>query len=94
MKVGDRVKIVTPSSSFCGEFGTVVNVSQREFDSCYDTEELPEDYDKRLANFGKSYLGGILPAEHYLPALDEDAEYDQDAEEAAAWIRKIEGIEK
>ena len=66
---------------------------QREFDSCYDTEELPEDYQKRLAYFGKSYLGGILPAEHYLPALDEDAEYDSDAEEAAAWIRKIEGIE-
>ena len=72
---------------------TVCDQFQAEFDSCYDSEELPEDYQERLANFGKSYLGGILPAEHYLPALDEYAEYDQDAEEAAAWIRKIEGIE-
>lgn len=74
------------SCTYCDAF-------QREFDSCYDTEELPEDYDKRLANFGKSYLGGILPAEHYLPELDANAEWDTDSEMAAAWIRKIEGIE-
>lgn len=72
---------------------TVCDQFQAEFDSCYDSDESPEDYDKRLAAFGVSYLGGILPAEHFLPSLDEDAEWSYESEEAAAWIRKIEGIE-
>lgn len=40
MKVGDRVKIVTSSSSFCGELGTVVTVSQREVDVRLDSQDI------------------------------------------------------
>ena len=74
------------SCSYCDAF---------EADFCgriWDNEESPEEYDKRLADFGMKYLGGILPAEHYLPNLDEDAEWDENYAEAAAWVRKIEGI--
>lgn len=73
------------SCTMCDQF-------QAEFDSCYDSQELPEDYNKRLADFGKTFLGGILPAEHFLPELDEDSDWDEEDAEAAAWIRKIEGI--
>ena len=72
------------SCSYCDAF-------QAEFD--WDSDFVcEEDVQKRLANFGKRYLGTILPAEHYLPKLDESADWDGNAADAALWIRKIEGL--
>jgi hypothetical protein len=65
--------------SFEGEFGDLFS------------EESEEDYHKRLADFGQGYLT-VFPASHYLPGLDEEAEWDYNAESAANWIRKIEGV--
>ena len=62
--------------SFEGEFG-------------YDDDEKP-DYQERLADFGRGYLT-VMPAAHFLAPLDEQSEWDGEAEDAAEWIRKIEG---
>jgi hypothetical protein len=56
----------------------------------YDREETDEEYNKRLADFGKTYLDKILPAEHYLEMFDG---WDDEEADASAWIKKIEGIE-
>ena len=68
------------SCSYCDAF---------EADVGYDYDD--EEYNKKLAEFGKRYLGQILPAEHYLPELDHN-DWDSDATDAAAWIRKVEGM--
>lgn len=65
------------------------------FDAEFDfsePDETDEVYNQRLAEFGRRYLGAILPAQHFLPELDEKAEWDGDAADAAVWIRKVEGM--
>jgi hypothetical protein len=55
------------------------------------------DYDKYVADFGRTYLEALLPAEHFLKELrDRLGEYagcyvDTEAEDAIEWIEKIEG---
>ena len=73
------------SCTYCDAF-------QSEFEGINGDAMTEEEYNNNLVAFGKRYLNNILPADHYLPKLDEDAEYDDDAERAAEWIRKIEGL--
>ena len=68
---------------------TMCDAFEAEFGYEYDEDA---DYEERLANFGKRYLGTILPAEHYLPKIDEYANWDIESVEAAAWIRHVEGM--
>ena len=68
---------------------TMCDAFEAEFGYEYDEGA---DHKERLANFGKRYLGSILPAEHYLPKLDESADWDGNAADAALWIRHVEGI--
>jgi len=75
-----------------GTYGSCSYCDSYEADFGYpEDDENDEEYQKRLADFGRSYLSP-LPASHFLPSLDTDSEWDGDAEEAADWIRKIEGV--
>lgn len=65
--------------SFEGEFG-------------YDDNEEPDYQERlaeRLADFGRGYLP-TQPAAFFLAPLDEQSEWDGEAEDAAKWIRGIE----
>ena len=70
------------SCSYCDAF-------QAEFD--WDSDFMcEEDVQERLANFGKRYLGSILPASHFLENVI--SEYTDDEYGISEWIRKVEGL--
>lgn len=57
----------------------------------YDDEE---DYNKRLAVFGRRYLDTILPAQHYIDMYvkQKDDYLSEESREALDWIRHIESL--
>lgn len=72
-------------------YGSCTHCDAFEAEFGNDYEE-GADYEKRLANFGKPYLNTILPAQHYLPELDAESDWDSNSAHAAAWIRHVEGM--
>ena len=69
-----------------GSFGSCSHCDAFEaefgYEDCYD-----ENYDKRLADFGKSYLDGLMTTELTAKYFDQAAEWDTDSAGAAEWIR-------
>lgn len=70
-----------------GSFGSCTECDsfQAEFGWDDDTEE---DYEQRLADFGRPYLDGIVSTDFVLFYYSEHAEWDSDAEAAMTWIRE------
>ena len=65
------------SCSYCDPF-------EAEFDYFADEQE---DYQERLANFGKSYLDSLWSTKELLAEFEKDAEWDMEAEELVNFLR-------
>jgi hypothetical protein len=52
------------------------------------SDDEREDYAARLANFGRRYLDDILTQEQAEAKASENGDWDIEADEMAAWIRK------
>ena len=63
--------------SFEGEFGWGIDPE----------DETEEQYQTRLADFGRTYLDGLQTTEQVAAQFDRDAEWDSESEEAAKWVR-------
>ncbi len=58
-------------------------------DDCPDCIAARADYAKRLAEFGRSYLDGIMTADAVVKQLEGRFEWDDESKEAAEWIRTV-----
>jgi hypothetical protein len=78
-----------------GSYGSCDHCDAFEAEFGYDAEE-EDDYPKRLASFGESYLGGLQTTDTVAKYFDESGAWDLDAENAANWLRatgKEHGVE-
>lgn len=58
--------------------------------SCAACDDAEEAYRRKLADFGRTYLDGVLPAAHYLVGLDEVNRWSSEENaETAKWIRSV-----
>ena len=69
-----------------GSFGSCSHCDAFEAEFGYEDHE-DENYEKRLADFGKSYLDGLMTTELTAKYFDGAAEWDSESEDAAKWIR-------
>ena len=69
-----------------GSFGSCSYCDAFEAEFGWDAEE-EDDYQQRLASFGKSYLDGLMTTEQTAKYFDGSAEWDTDSAGAAEWIR-------
>ena len=83
-----KVKYEGETGWTSGWFGSCTICDAFEAEFGYDDDEKP-DYQERLADFGRGYLA-TQPAAFFLAPLDEQSEWDGEAEDAAEWIRQIE----
>ena len=83
-----KVKYEGETGWTSGWFGSCTICDAFEAEFGYDDDEKP-DYQERLADFGRGYLA-TQPAAFFLAPLDEQSEWDGEAEDAANWIRGIE----
>lgn len=56
---------------------------------CADCKAKADEYQTRLASFGRSYCDGLQSADTICAELDERGEWDSESEEAARWIRSV-----
>ena len=70
-----------------GSFGSCSHCDSFEAEFGWHDEE-EDDYQERLASFGESYLGGLRTTEHTAKYFDGAAEWDDESEIAAKWIRE------
>lgn len=73
---------------------TMCDAFQGEFDYGADSES-DEEYQKRLADFGKNYLEALLPDEHYIKMFSrefrstKDLPLSEEEEEALDWLQML-----
>lgn len=80
--------------AFEGEFGWTEGrcdehswVADKEREGCAACASAEAEYQRRLADFGKTYLDGLQQSGVILAELQERFEWDSDSKEAADWIR-------
>jgi hypothetical protein len=61
----------------------------RKREDCAACQKAHADYLTKLRSFGESYLGGLQTAEPILKELDGNKEWDDEAGQAAEWIRAV-----
>jgi hypothetical protein len=69
-----------------GSFGSCSHCDSFEAEFGWDDEEQ-DDYQERLASFGQSYLDGLQTTQAVVAYFDRSAEWDEDSQEAATWVR-------
>lgn len=70
-----------------GSFGSCSMCDAFRSEFGYDYHD-DEDYEKRLADFGETYLDGLTTTEKLAAYFDEAAGWDVESEIAAKWIRE------
>jgi hypothetical protein len=85
------------SCSGCDSFEAEFNYERGECDQhayapkaeCLGCQEAERKMDARLVDFGKTYLDCIESTDAILAKLQENIEWDSEAQEAIDWVRKI-----
>jgi hypothetical protein len=73
-----------------GSFGSCdyCDAFQSQFD--WDSDFACEDVQSRLAQFGRTYLDDLQTTEQVLSHYDPHADWDEESDAAAFWIRETE----
>ena len=69
-----------------GAFGSCSHCDAFDAEFGYEYHD-DENYEKRLADFGETYLHHLMSTEPTAKHFDCSAEWDQESEDAAKWIR-------
>jgi len=69
-----------------GSYGSCSGCDAFEAEFGYYDDER-DDYQARLADFGKAYLGGLCTQEQAEKYASANIDWDQDAEEMLSWIK-------
>lgn len=76
-------------AEFGYNYGRCARHQYRDGGDCADCVQARADYDRRLAEFGRSYLEPLRATDDIRSELAKDARWDLEAEEALKWIDKI-----
>jgi hypothetical protein len=69
-----------------GSFGSCSHCDAFQADFGWDAED-EDDYEERLADFGRSYLGALQSSAALFEQFDQDADWDLESAQAAAYIQ-------
>ena len=73
-----------------GAFGSCDYCDAFQSEFSWDSDFTCEDVQDRLAQFGRTYLDDLQTTEQILRQYDADADWDEDSEAAAFWVRETE----
>ena len=73
-----------------GSFGSCDYCDAFQSEFSWDSDFTCEDVQDRLAQFGRGYLDDLQTTEQILRQYDADADWDEDSEAAAFWVRETE----
>jgi hypothetical protein len=73
-----------------GAFGSCDYCDAFQSEFSWDSDFTCEDVQDRLAQFGRDYLDDLQTTEQILRQYDADADWDEESEAAAFWVRETE----
>ena len=73
-----------------GAFGSCDYCDAFQSEFGWDSDFVCEDMQDRLAQFGRGYLDDLLTTEQVLAQYDPHADWDEESNAAAFWIRETE----
>ena len=71
-----------------GSFGSCDHCDAFDAEFGWDAEEQ-DDYQQRLAAFGRTYLDVLESTDYIAGRFEEDADWDWESESAGHWVRKV-----